>query len=368
MNAVIGMTTHLMDEKPRPDQLENLKTLRFSAEHLMTILNDILDFSKIEVGKIVLYTEPFQIAELVESLERSMRPMAEAKKLNLHMEIAPDVPSVVSGDRVRISQVLMNLLNNAVKFTADGQVKLNITLKQKEGEQATIGFRISDTGIGMTMEQRIRVFESFTQAGPHIMRKYGGTGLGLTIVKFLLEKMNSAINLESETGIGSVFSFDLVLPFADTMPAASITSTSSGASGGAEAINGRLAGLKVLLAEDNPVNVKVVRKFLERYSVELEVAENGREALEMVQKQDFDAVLMDMQMPEMDGYEATRRIRLLGRQFQELPIIALTASAMVEDREKAMAAGVDHFVAKPFTAPELLDSLTPKSSIADSKL
>ena len=350
LNAVIGMTHLLLQENPRKDQLENLKTLRFSGENLLVLINDILDFSKIEAGKITLERVPFNLREITNGIHNSLGYKAREKGIGFYLHWPEEAPEYMVGDPVRISQVLTNLCSNAVKFTEEGHVNLYLKIQERVDDQVRIQFRVEDSGIGIPEEKKDSIFESFTQARSDTTRRYGGTGLGLAITKRLLELMDSEIVLESKEGKGSIFSFSLTLPVAS--PAQTPTFDTEIQPDVSE--EELLKKVKILLVEDNPVNQLVATKFLRRWKISSEIAQNGVEAVAMIQSKSYHLVLMDLQMPEMDGYEASRTIRSLeGAYFKEVPIIALTASAMQDVRNKVLASGMTDFVTKPFNPVEL---------------
>ena len=346
MNAVIGMSHLLLQENPLPHQVENLQALRFSSENLLALINDILDFSKIEAGRIAFEAIEFQISELINSVKQSITYRAEEKGIQLKIDLSPQLPEVVIGDPTRLSQILYNLVGNAVKFTHEGHVEIAVHVAQTCDDVATLHFSINDTGIGIAPENLTQIFDSFSQASQDITRKFGGTGLGLTITKRLLELQGSEIKVESEVGKGTCFHFLLPHKVVKNKPA-----LKADLSAEAQLIDtAQLSEVRILLAEDNPVNVMVASKFLNKWGVHLEVAENGAIALEKVASATFDLVLMDLKMPVMDGYEASREIRKL---LPGLPIIALTASATLEAQEKVFKAGMNGFITKPFNPNEL---------------
>ncbi len=351
MNAVIGMTHLLLEDKPRPDQLENLNTLRFSSENLVTIINDILDFSKIDSGKIDFEEVDFNLKYIISSIHHALSGFAMDKGIKFQMKYDSDLPDFVKGDPVRLSQVLNNLIGNAMKFTNKGHVIIQVSHKRSDKKEIEIEFSVLDTGIGIPGNKLRAIFDNFTQASSDTTRNYGGTGLGLAISKQLVELQGGKINVESIEGKGSQFYFNLTFKRSDQ---------ESNHSGLGQTENNNivvhsLKGVKVLLAEDNKINQVVAGKFLSKWEVEVDIAENGAEALEMVQNKDYNLILMDLQMPVLDGFEATKKIRKLGGKYSKLPIIALTASAVLEIHEEAIGAGMDDFVTKPFD-PKLLNS------------
>ncbi len=350
MNAVVGMTHLLLEDNPRPDQVDNLKTLRFSSENLVTIINDILDFSKIESGKMDFEEVDFNLKYIASSIHHALSGSALDKGLKLQLKYDSAMPEFVKGDPVRLSQVLTNLVGNAIKFTSEGHIVTQVSLKSSDEKELEIEISVLDTGIGIPETKLSSIFDNFTQASSNTTRKYGGTGLGLAISKQLVELQGGTINVESIEGKGSRFYFKMKFKRSDQndkqpddIHFENKNSVHS------------LKGVKVLLAEDNKINQVVAGKFLSKWGVEMDIAENGEEALKMVQAKEYNLVLMDLQMPVLDGFEATKMIRNLGGKYSTLPIIALTASAVLEIHEEAMSAGMDDFVTKPFD-PKLLNS------------
>lgn len=350
MNGVIGFTNLLL-KNPRDDQREALNVLKFSAQNLMVIINDVLDLNKIDAGKVKFEHIAFDLKELLQNICKSQEQDAHEKQLNLHVQFDPDLPFWFSGDPVRIGQVITNLVSNAIKFTPAGKVNMSTALVEDKDETMCIGFAVSDTGIGIPTDKQEYIFEMFNQADDDTTRIYGGTGLGLTITKRLLELMGSDIQLKSTPGEGSIFYFDLELE-KSTKPLVDAAKTSR------YSTNDNLKGLKILITDDNPVNLLVVKRFLQQWQAEYDVAENGQIALEKVQANDYDLVLMDLKMPIMDGYEATIAIRKLdGEKYQHLPVIALTASALADTKAEMLSSGMNDYVAKPFNPDELFERI-----------
>lgn len=353
MNAVIGLSNILLHENPRRGQVENLETLKFSADLLLSLINDILDYSKIEAGKISIEHYEFELHSVLNSIRNTQNIKAREKKINLGLSIDPDVPQKVVGDQVRLSQILTNLVGNAIKFTEQGSVDINIKLIQKTEDISTIRFAIKDTGIGISKDKFDQIFVSFSQAEANTTRKFGGTGLGLSITKRLLELQNSEIQLESELEKGSTFYFDLMF---DTVEQKEVIEKSVAKVNFTSFDN--FDGQSVLLVEDNKINVMVAKKFLVKWGLNIDVAENGEIALDKVQNNDFAIILMDLNMPVMDGYTATQSIRRLKNpKYQDIPIIALSASAIAGYRQKAIDAGMNAFITKPFNPEELYSTL-----------
>lgn len=347
MNAVIGISNLLLKNNPRPDQQTNLSLLKFSGENLLHLLNDILDFSKIEAGKVAFEEVDFNLKILLSGIKHSLGTKAtEDKNLKLRMRLREEMPDMLVGDPTRLSQVLNNLVGNAIKFTEEGSVTLSVDVLKKTEEAVKLRFCVSDTGIGIPKDKLEHIFDSFSQASSDTTRKYGGTGLGLTITKKLLELQGSHIQVESEIGRGSKFFFELsfkrshLLPEEESSLQVNTAATQS------------LQGQPILLVEDNPVNVVVASQFLEDWGAQIVVAENGKQALDRLEEQLFSLVLMDLQMPVMDGYEAATQIRKKLSE-EELPIIALTADAMQGVYEQITAVGMNDYISKPFIPDEL---------------
>ena len=351
LNAIIGMTYLLLEDVLRPEQEAHLKVLKFSSEYLHSLINDVLDYSKIESGKVVLEDVGFDLREWIGNLKQVHRFRAEEKGLKFGVEIDERLPDLVWGDPMRLSQILNNLLSNAIKFTEKGAIEINIASVQQTQDTAVIDFSIRDTGIGIHPTLKDYIFESFTQASASTTRLFGGTGLGLAITRQLLLLMGSDIHVETELGAGSCFSFRLELKLRQRKIAGSHFS-------GAPEQFDALTGCRILLVEDNRINALMAGKFLQKWGVETDHATNGSEAIEKVLKNDYDLVLMDLQMPVMDGYTATKQIRMIPEEkYRVLPIIALSASALSEIREKVLAAGMTDCVAKPFHPTELYRQL-----------
>jgi signal transduction histidine kinase/DNA-binding response OmpR family regulator len=350
MNAVLGMTHLLLQENPRPEQIENLQTLKFSSENLLVLINDILDLSKIEAGKMIFEQTDFDLKELVYNLKNSLLYKAEEKNVKINVRLDKSLPDLLVGDPVRLSQVLNNLMSNAVKFTEKGTVTIDVMLESDEGETLKINFAVIDTGIGISKDKLDYIFESFTQETTDITRRFGGTGLGLAITKRLLELQNSQIYVESSYGKGSVFYFTLAFK-------RSLKEKSDSPSQITDYSHIDLSHIRLLLVEDNEINQLVATKFLKQIQIKPDYASNGRIALDKVKEKDYDLILMDLQMPEMGGYEATKAIRDLGGKYKQIPIIAVTAAVILDTRNRALAAGITDFTAKPINPNELFQKI-----------
>lgn len=348
LNAIVGITYLMQQEEVSENVAENLKILQFSTDNLHVLINDILDFSKIEAGKVELEKVPFDLKQLISNIKKANQLKAEEKENTIKLMIDDDVPNVFIGDSLRLGQIISNLVSNAVKFTKNGNITIELTLQKRVDNKAFLVFSVIDTGIGIALNKQDLIFDKFTQANSETTREFGGTGLGLVITKKLLQLYGSNINLESEAGKGAKFYFTIELEIGNKIRNKSneLVSVSHN-----EDI---LAGVRVLLVEDYPVNIKVASKFLEKWKVSVEVAENGKIALEKYEKGKFDVILMDIQMPIMDGYTATRAIRELD---SEIPIIALTASATLNNQDRAFIVGMNDYVTKPFNPNELFQKI-----------
>jgi signal transduction histidine kinase/CheY-like chemotaxis protein len=344
LNAVIGMTHLLRRNEPRPDQKEELDVLLFSANNLLSIVNNILDYNKIEEGKIVFEHIPMDLPAIARNIVAGLKTSAQEKGIDLRLMIDEGLDNKLDGDPTRTSQVINNLVHNAVKFTREGYVELIIRIVQRSPGSVTLTIEVKDTGIGIPKDKQLMIFDRFTQADSSTSRSYGGTGLGLAITKRILELQGVSLQLESESGKGSVFSFT------QTFPISKATATDQQERSYGTKTDNRLQGISILLVEDNPLNVLVAQTILENSGAIVEVATNGEEALEKLDNTRHQLVLMDLHMPVMDGYEATI---LLRRRGEKLPIIALTASTPNEVESEAHAAGLSDVVVKPFDPEDL---------------
>jgi len=354
MNGVIGMIDLLLDTPLTPDQLDFANTIKVSADALLSIINDILDFSKIEAGKMTFEKVPFDLRETVKHSVELLAPRARDKGLALNCSIPPNVQTQLVGDPSRLRQILLNLLSNAVKFTEQGEVSLEIKQLDETSEDVGLSFSVRDTGIGISEENQKKLFQSFNQADASTTRRFGGTGLGLAICRKLVELMSGSLTLTSNPGQGSTFSFTLRYARQNS-PAPSAPKPAATVIGPSEIAS----GLRILLAEDNPVNQMVGVKQLKKLGCLVDVVKNGLEAVEAWQKGKYQAILMDCEMPEMDGYETARKIRELETAQNLFPvrIIAMTAHAMQGDRERCLAAGMNDYVARPVDAKALKEAL-----------
>jgi two-component system, sensor histidine kinase len=348
MNGVLGMMGLVLNSELDHDQREYLHIAKTSADSLLGLLNDILDFSKIEAGRLELESIPFSLRECVMQAVKTLEFMARQKGLTLSWLVGEDVPDRLEGDPNRLRQVLLNLVNNAVKFTATGTVQADVVLERQSEGRAIIRFNVTDTGIGLSSEQQKLIFEPFRQADGSVTRRYGGTGLGLTICSKLTELMGGGITVKSAPGEGSAFSFSIDCPVC-------VVEDQAAANGRAKTRDGAGAGrLSILLAEDNRVNQLLMVRLLEGRGHRVTVAVDGLVALDEAARYSFDVILMDVQMPEMDGLEATRILRERG---VRTPIIAMTAHAMQGDRDKCLKAGMSAYVSKPVQPEEVFEAI-----------
>ena len=346
LNAVIGYIHLLSEENTQPSQTEYFNILNVSAHNLLTLINDILDFSKIEEGKIVFENSDFDIRKLVNDIKLANKIMAGDKGNSLKVMIDDDVPQIVKGDMMRLTQILNNIISNAIKFTLNGQIVLEVQLVAAGDDFMDINFSVKDNGIGISKEYISKIFDRFTQAHSNISREYGGSGLGLTIIKKLLVLQNSDIYIESEVGKGSRFFFNL--RFGKGVEKA-------------EDIAGRLKdvidlkGLKVLIVDDVEINVYMVRRILQTWNAVADAAENGKIAVEKIKNGSYDVVLMDVQMPVMDGLTATIEIRKFNK---DIPLIPLSASTSFDLQEDYRMLGVNDFLYKPIDMVKMHKVLT----------
>jgi len=351
MNGIIGMTGLALDTQLTAEQREYLDTARFSAESLLRILNDILDFSKMEAGKLELVREPFALESVLRELVRLFSFAAEKKRLQICCDVRPGVPAMVAGDPGRLRQVLVNLIGNAIKFSEGGEVRLTASPEAGPADVVWCRFSVSDEGIGIPGAKQVLIFAPFEQADASTTRKFGGTGLGLSISNRLVELMGGRIWVESpwvddagERRRGSCFYFTARFERCGQLVAARPQS----------AAEREEQPMRLLVAEDNLVNQKLIQRLLERRGHSVCVVSNGVEALDRLAREQFDALFLDLQMPELDGMETCRKIRASGSQ---LPIVALTAHAMSGDRERCLSAGMDGYLSKPIQVAELAASL-----------
>lgn len=359
MNAIIGFTRMMMDTPLNDEQKRFLRSIKISGENLIVIINDILDFSKIEAGKLNIDNFDFNLKDLFTDVKHIEENSANKKNLFLEFNIDSNVPQYINGDSVRINQILLNLITNAIKFTHEGGITVHVSC-ETESDKSFLIVSCKDTGIGISKEKQEFIFESFTQEKGDTTRKYGGTGLGLTIVKKLVNLMKGEIKLNSEVGEGSEFIVKLPVKVVEEKDFKDEEIDSL-----FEDVD--LTGKRVLLAEDNEMNQILAKRVLQNFGVEAELAENGLEVLDLLSKKDFDIILMDIMMPEMDGLEATKKIRtdFTGKK-RKIPILAMTAFVFTGgDDKKIMEAGMDDFILKPFNPDNLFKKMAKLITLAE---
>lgn len=349
INGIAGMT-NLLAQNPSPDERETyLNAIRHSAENLKVIINDLLDLTAIESGKLKFEKIPFNLTDVVPSLLNTFMYRAREKRLTLKYFIDEKLNKILLGDPVRLNQILINLISNAIKFTHSGSIEVNCTIDREQRSVCWVRIEVKDTGVGIPIQKLSTIFESFSQADASVTRKYGGTGLGLTIVKQLVELQNGRVAVNSEEHIGSTFIVLIPYGIGKAQSLAKRTVNE-------KILSSNLAitrPLNVLLVEDNDINRLYAKSILKKWQCRTDTAENGLVAIEKIKTNSYDVILMDIQMPVMDGYEATKAIRSMDAPFKDLPIIALTANATKVDIEKCFAMGMNDYLAKPFTPEDL---------------
>jgi CheY-like chemotaxis protein len=364
----MGMNRLALDTKLTPEQHEYLTIAQSAADSLLLLINDILDSSKIDAGQMELEEKSFDLSTILESVIDIIGVTAKEKGLNLYLELADDFQTILLGDELRLRQVLINLLGNAIKFTERGDISVCCEMSSQNENEIFLKFKVVDSGVGIPENVLGLIFKEFSQADTSITRTHGGTGLGLSICKKITNLMGGEIWIESEEGKGSTFFFTACFKKSQTPLEPDVSKPDK-----TEILEWAGSPLKILLVEDNPINQLLAKRILEKQSHHVEIAENGLKAMQALIDNDFDVILMDVQMPVMDGLTTTRLIRrcenskdIEAGEYQELlqklslkinadhiPIVAMTANAMVEDREKCLEAGMDDFVSKPFKAGEV---------------
>ncbi|MCB1737049.1 MAG: response regulator, partial [Gammaproteobacteria bacterium] len=353
MNAIIGMSDLALHTELDDRQRNYIEKVCLSAGNLLGIINDILDFSKIESGMLELEETDFSLTSLIDNTSGLVRLSADEKSVRLDTHIDPDVPTDLRGDPMRLGQVLTNLFSNAVKFTdSGGHVRLHVGVLDRDEQRIRLRFAVRDTGIGMSPEQQQNLYQAFSQADVSTSRKYGGTGLGLNISLQLVQLMGGAIEVDSTLGHGSEFRFTVDLKRPQATEASPSSDTDKPGLDPVHVLSGR----RVLVVEDNAINQELVGEILAMNGIDVTTANNGEEALQHLRTKSFDLVLMDCEMPVMDGYEATRRIREQSG-LADLPILAMTANAMATDREKAVTAGMNDHIPKPINPEAMLRTM-----------
>ncbi|MEM8808331.1 MAG: response regulator [Cyanobacteria bacterium P01_G01_bin.38] len=356
LNAIIGMSQILLQTNLTPPQQDYAQTIAGSGEVLLGLVNDVLDFSKIESGHMTITRQPFNLEQCVKHAMLYTEPRAAKKNLQLNCQLQPQIPTWVHGDVARIRQVLINLLDNAIKFTPSGKVTLTVDVAERlpSNGEVKLKFAVQDTGIGISPEHSHQLFEPFTQVDSSTTRRFGGVGLGLTICQQLCERMGGKIWFESQLGKGSTFYFTLKVQVSDYSPA-EVTEPAASGSGNPALVE--QPPLKILLAEDNPVNQKVMLRLLQNIGYQADLAADGIEVLAALQQNTYDVILLDIQMPNMDGLEAARRIRQQWPAQQRPRLIALTAATLERDRLACQAVGIEGFLSKPVKIQDLQAAL-----------
>jgi PAS domain S-box-containing protein len=350
LNEVIGITNLLLQANPREDQMDYIKALKFSGNHLLTLVNDVLDYNKMESGKIIFEQTQFNLGDFLDEIMRSYSFRSKAKNLAFDIKKANDLPKEVIGDPIRLNQILSNLLSNALKFTIHGSIQVIVKELNRTANQSKIEFLVTDTGIGIPKDKHTFIFDSFTQASSDTTRHFGGTGLGLAICKKLIELQGGTITIDSEPDKGSTFRFVMSFGISEKSPLAGGAEVQESFSG--------LEGKRILVAEDNKINFFVANKFLVGWGIHVTHAENGQIALDILAKEEFDLILMDLHMPVMDGIEATRIIRKSeDPKIKDIPIVALTAAIMSESHDKIEDLKINDYVLKPFKPHDLFDRI-----------
>jgi len=355
MSGILGMSNLALQTTLDSKQRNYIEKVNYSADNLLGILNDILDFSKIESGMLDIEMANFRLEDVMDNIDNLVGFKAEEKSIKLDFSIVPEVPTALIGDSLRLSQILINLSNNAIKFSESGStIRITVSVEEQSDNEVMLQFSVHDTGIGMTAEQQKKLFQSFSQADTSTTRKYGGTGLGLAISKKLTEMMDGQIWVESKKDVGSTFYFKVRLKKQQGKPSLRRNISDRHNIDNYEFVENvsKVQGAKLLLVEDHPINQELILELLTSRGLTIEIANNGQEALEKLAIQVFDGVLMDCQMPVMDGFTATRKIRE-ELQLKDLPIIAVTANAMSGDKERVLAAGMNDHIAKPINMYEM---------------
>ncbi|MCC6759009.1 MAG: PAS domain S-box protein, partial [Candidatus Omnitrophica bacterium] len=360
MNTILGLVDLTLDTQLTPEQRDNITTIKNAGDILLSLLNDILDLSRVEAGKIQLENIELSLANIIQSVCKGLDVLARNKKIELVHDVDPAIPATLIGDPVRIRQILVNLINNAIKFTFQGQIVTGVKLVQAVDGIYELQFSVKDQGVGIPKDKLETIFEAFTQADASTTRRFGGTGLGLAISKRLVEMMGGRIWVESEEFQGSTFIFTAKFRAGEKPVAVEPEVKPLPAPGGDQPVAAAPVGkvIRILLAEDNLVNQKIAAKMLEKKGWSVKGAENGKQVLEYLEQEKFDVILMDAQMPVLDGFEATRLIREAEKKSgKHIPIVALTAHAMAGDRQKCLDAGMDGYVSKPIDRQKLYEAV-----------
>jgi CheY-like chemotaxis protein len=346
LNGVLGMNGLLLNTPLTAEQRHYAELIRSSGQSLLAVINDILDLAKIEAGRMELEIVEFDPASTIEEVVSLLAVRAQAKGLALNLAMAPGMPPALEGDPSRLRQVLFNLIGNALKFTEVGRVDVTVSCREQSDGRIALGISVSDSGIGIPAASLPKLFERFTQADARTARRYGGSGLGLAICREIVELMGGTIGVESRVGVGSTFRVEIPMACGDSTHLSETRSEFG-------ALSAPAGKLRILVAEDNGVNQILIKAILDQMGHFSDIVANGIEAVRQVQAAHYDLVLMDIQMPEMDGEAATRAIRKLHNGVASIPIVAMTANAMVEHREAYLASGMDDYVSKPINSRQL---------------
>lgn len=355
MNAILGFARYLQESLEEPENLESVKMIIKSGEHLLVTLNDILDFANIETGEITFVCMPFNLRDTVQSICMLKEASAQLKYIGLNYSIDTHIPDAIYGDSVRLAQILLSLTSNAIKFTETGGVSVSAQIVADHDDHLIIEFSVKDSGIGIDIEMQEKIFNPFEQGANHMKRKFGGTGIGLSIVKHLIALQDGVIRLKSTPGAGSEFYFQL--PFLKAHAGNDLTMSMKPHLSLLLEEAAAEKDINVLIVEDNAINQLLVIKLLEKKGYKTTVAENGKIALHKYAHSDFDIILMDLQMPEMDGYETAIHIRNLSSYKKDIPIVAMTAHTIKGEREKCLNIGMNDYISKPFYADELYEKI-----------
>jgi signal transduction histidine kinase/ActR/RegA family two-component response regulator len=347
LSSIIGLTTLIQDTNLNQEQSEYFENIKTSSEHLLSIINDLLEFSKLGSGKFQFEKKIFSIRHTIARIEGSLEFELKNRQLNFETKINDDVPKTVVGDEFRLNQILINLIGNAIKFTPQGKVEVIVQKKTEDEQTITLEFQVNDTGIGISKDKQQVIFESFTQESSNTNRKYGGTGLGLTITKQLIELQLGRIRVESEKDKGSRFIFHL--PFDKKIPSHSITKSP---------VNSKHEKLKIILVDDNEMILKLTKSILQKNDINVSTFTNGLNAINKLKSEYFDCILLDLHMPEVDGFEIAKTIRALDdSEKNNIPIIALTAAATNNEIQKCFETGMNDYIVKPFNKDDLISKL-----------
>jgi signal transduction histidine kinase/ActR/RegA family two-component response regulator len=361
--AVTGLSNMLLEENPKPEQVQHLKSLKFSGDYLLTFINDILQINKIEANKVDLEPEPFNLNKKINNIVLALQNSAEDNNINIHVEYEKDLPENFIADQLKISQILINLVGNSIKFTKDGDIWIRVYKIDQTDKIYTLRFEVEDNGIGITQEKQDHMFESFSQGSIQINRKYGGTGLGLSIVKGLIEILKGQIYLKSDIGKGTTFYFEIPIEYSEIQEATEIKTDYF--EGNKEELD--LKNVRVLVVEDNKINQMITKKILTKMELQCEITDNGEDAVEKIKNNNYNIILMDIHMPGISGIEATKRIRMFDK---ELTIFALTAVTIEDKMHEFDEAGFTDIIPKPFKQDEfekkLYNALASKKSISKS--